>query len=84
MKRITQEELEVFLRKHKLWLENKPGGERANLRYANLRSANLSYANLRSADLRDANLRDANLRSADLEVRHPQKLRTYLDFQFTQ
>ena len=25
---ITQEELEVLLRKHKLWLEGKEGGER--------------------------------------------------------
>jgi hypothetical protein len=25
-KRITQEELEVFLRKHKLWLDGEKGG----------------------------------------------------------
>ena len=36
MKKITQEELEVFLRKHKLWLEDKEGGEQADLRGANL------------------------------------------------
>ena len=30
-KKITKEELEQFLRKHKLWLENKEGGERADL-----------------------------------------------------
>ena len=28
-KKITKEELEVFLRKHKLWLGNDPEGERA-------------------------------------------------------
>lgn len=44
MRRITQEELEVFLRKHKLWLENKEGGERANLEGANLRGAYLERA----------------------------------------
>mgnify|MGYP002510294917 CR=1 FL=1 len=43
---ITQKELEVFLRKHKLWLEGKEGGERANLEGANLEGANLSRANL--------------------------------------
>ena len=51
MKRITQEELEVFLRKHKLWLENKKGGERADLSGADLSEADLSGANLSGADL---------------------------------
>ena len=51
MKRITQEELEVFLRKHKLWLENKKGGERADLSRADLSWANLSGANLSGANL---------------------------------
>ena len=45
-KKITQEELEVFLRKHKLWLENKEGGERANLEGANLEGADLARADL--------------------------------------
>ena len=35
-KKITKEELEQFLRKHKLWLDDKPEGERANLSGANL------------------------------------------------
>lgn len=56
MKRITQEELDAFLRKHKLWLENKEGGERANLEGANLKGANLEGANLRVANLEGANL----------------------------
>ncbi len=81
MKKITQAELEVFLRKHKLWLVNDPEGERADLRRAdlfgadlfganlsgaNLSGANLSGANLRRADLSGANLSGANLRRADL------------------
>ena len=70
-KKITKEELEVFLRKHKLWLEKKDGGERADLRGANLRGADLEGADLEGADLRDADLevadlRGANLRGADL------------------
>ena len=61
MKRITQEELEVFLRKHKLWLENKKGGERADLSGADLSEADLSGANLSGADLSGANLSGADL-----------------------
>ena len=75
-KRITQEELEVFLRKHKLWIEGDPKGERANLWGADLWGAdlwgadlwgaNLSEADLRGADLSEANLSEADLRGADL------------------
>ena len=75
-KKITKEELERFLRKHKLWLDNSTEGEKANLygadlrdanlRGADLRGANLCHADLRGADLRDANLCHANLRGADL------------------
>ena len=59
MKRITHDELQEFLRKHKLWLANEPDGERAYLR-----GANLQRAYLRGADLRGAYLRGANLRGA--------------------
>ena len=67
MKRITMEELEVFLRKHKLWLDNKEGGVRADLRGADLRRADLRRADLRRADLRGADLRGADLSGADLD-----------------
>ena len=68
---MKQSELNEILRKHKLWLDNKEGGERANLynadlRYADLSDANLRYANLRNANLRNADLRYANLSNADL------------------
>ena len=56
MKRITAEELQVFLRKHKMWLANEPDGERVDLYGANLRGADLRGANLYGADLRGANL----------------------------
>jgi hypothetical protein len=55
-----------ILEKHKLWLERKIPGERANLRCANLSCANLSGANLSGADLIGANLRDTDLSGADL------------------
>ena len=51
MRTFTKEQLTEILSKHKAWLNNEDGGERANLRSANLRSADLSYADLRSADL---------------------------------
>ena len=73
---MTKKELKEILEKHRKWLSNEEGGERANLcdadlRYANLRGADLGGANLCDADLRGADLRgadlcDANLRGADL------------------
>lgn len=53
---MTQAELDEVLAKHKKWLNNEDGGERADLRGANLRDANLRDAYLRDADLRDANI----------------------------
>ena len=66
MKKITQKELKRFLRKHKLWLEDDPKGERANLSGADLSGADLSCADLRCANLSGADLRGANLLGADL------------------
>ena len=64
---MTQEELNIVLEKHKKWLYEKEGGERANLRGAHLRCANLERANLECANLRGANLEGANLEGANLE-----------------
>ena len=63
---MTQSELDEVLVKHKKWLNNEDGGERANLRDANLQDANLQGADLRYADLQYADLRSADLRYADL------------------
>lgn len=63
---MTQEELQTILEKHKKWLNNVPGGERANLEYANLAGASLRDASLRDANLAGANLERANLRGANL------------------
>ena len=43
---MTQEELQTILEKHEKWLNDVPGGERANLADANLKNANLKGANL--------------------------------------
>ena len=64
---MTQEELQTILEKHKKWLNDVPGGKRANLRGANLEGANLECANLRGANLKGANLIGANLGGANLE-----------------
>ena len=66
MKKYTKEELTEILAKHKKWLNDEDGGERANLSYANLSSADLSSANLRYADLSYADLSSADLSYADL------------------
>ena len=66
LRTISKDELDSILEKHKMWLNNEPGGERANLSDADLRGANLIKANLREAYLSDANLSDSTLRWADL------------------
>ena len=38
---MEQEKLDEIFKKHKLWLEKVPGGERAVLRWADLRWADL-------------------------------------------
>ena len=73
--------LKEVLESHYKWLENKKGGEKAdlsnedlsdvdlnnlNLRYAILEGTNLEGANLTGTDLRDANLTRAKLTDADL------------------
>ena len=65
-RKITKEELQEFLRKHKLWLDNEDGGERADLSYTDLDGANLVRANLDGANLDGANLVRANLDGANL------------------
>ena len=66
MRTFKKEQLSEILAKHKAWLNNKEGGERADLRYADLSYADLSCAGLRYADLSYADLHNADLRYADL------------------
>ena len=68
---MDNEKLKEILERHRKWLNDEDGGERAdlygaNLRGANLREANLREANLYGADLYGADLRGANLRGANL------------------
>ena len=63
---ISKEELNNIIEKHKMWLDNKPGGERADLYNADLSGANLTGANLYEANLYEANLYKADLRGAYL------------------
>lgn len=48
---MNREKLQEILRLHKLWLEGKPEGVRADLRGADLCNAGLRGADLRGADL---------------------------------
>ena len=63
---MDNEKLKEILERHRKWLNDEDGGERADLCGADLRGADLYIANLRGADLRGANLYGANLRGADL------------------
>lgn len=58
---MTKSELNEILEKHRKWLNDEEGGEKANLSWANL-----SGENLRRADLRRANLNGADLSGAIL------------------
>ena len=69
---MTQKELKMILDKHKKWLNDEEGGERADLRGAVLFRADLRGADLRGADLRWAYLSgvclsETDLREADLD-----------------
>lgn len=81
MRIVPPDELKKILADHKLWLNDRSKGRRADLRSvdlsfvdlrsvdlrsADLRFADLNFADLSSADLRSADLRFANLSSADL------------------
>ena len=63
---MKQEELDKILELHKLWLNAKEDGAKANLREADLEGANLREADLTRADLTGANLREADLEGANL------------------
>ena len=67
MRKISKDELEEILEKHRKWLNNKDGGEQADLRSAVLNNANLQCTDLRCADLRCADLRCADLSGANLQ-----------------
>ena len=64
---MTKEELKVILDNHKLWLEGKEGGVRADPGLADLYDANLKYANLYGADLEVTYLKGVNLMCAYLK-----------------
>jgi len=68
---MEKQQLEEILAKHKLWLDEQPGGVRAvlignNLSGSDLSRCDLSWSNLREADLSGANLSECDLRGADL------------------
>ena len=63
---MTCTDLSEILRKHELWLEDKEGGERANLRKKDLQATHMRGAYMQDADMQDADMQRANLRGADM------------------
>jgi len=63
---MTREEISEKLRLHKRWLNNKEGGEMADLARTNLRGADLTGADLTRVDLTRADLTRAYMTGADL------------------
>ena len=66
MRKISKEELDEILEKHKKWVNSKNDGEKADLRGADLQCIDLRCADLHCADLRGADLHCADLRGTDL------------------
>ena len=66
MKTYTKEELKEIITKHKLWLDDEEGGERANLSYSDLHGSNLLGSDLRYSNLSGSNLSDSDLSRIDL------------------
>ena len=67
MRKISKEELNIILEKHKIYITTSgQEGERADLKEAYLREANLSGVDLRGADLEGTNLNWANLSETNL------------------
>ena len=71
MRKITKGQLEEIINKHQIWLNDKEGGEKANLANAILgdisfRGLDLSGADFWGAYLGGADFTNANLQSADL------------------
>jgi len=60
-------QIKEILDLHKLWLEGKEGGKRADLQNAYLQKADLQNADLWNANLWNANLQDAYLQNANLQ-----------------
>ena len=63
---MTAKNLQEILRKHALWLNGDPDGEKATLYGADLRRINLYRADLSGVDLRRATLYGADLRRVNL------------------
>jgi len=66
LKKITKEELNEVLRLHRMWLELKEGGVKADLSRTDLSGMDLHDANLTRACLHNANLNGTNLTHANL------------------
>ena len=68
MRKISKEELNIILEKHKIYITTSgKEGERADLKEAYLSGVDLSGADLRKANLEGADLEGAELRGAYLE-----------------
>jgi uncharacterized protein YjbI with pentapeptide repeats len=65
-KKITDEELQIILADHKVWLLDNSNGKQANLSGLNLQNSNLSGLNLKGVHLRNVDLSFSNLENANL------------------
>lgn len=64
--KLSKQELESILEKHQLFIQDKPGGVQANLRYIDLSGVDLAKVDLRFSNLAYEDLRNAYYRKAYL------------------
>ena len=64
--KMEREQLNIVLKKHKMWLSDEENGKKADLQGADLQGADLSFADLQGANLSGADLQGADLSYANL------------------
>ena len=64
---MDQRECDLAVRKHELFANNRPGGQRANFSYRNLTGLNLACKNLAEADFTGAIMVECDLSGSDLQ-----------------
>ena len=65
---MTREGLNEILRKHKLWLDDADGGERADMQDADMQGTDMQDADMQDADMQGAKMQGANMQYANMQV----------------
>lgn len=67
MKKITQEELNIIIKEHKLWLKDR-SGKRADLSDCDISKLDMSHADMRYSDVRGSCMNGTNMSHSDMRL----------------